>query len=285
MIRIALRLDDPSATSDHELERELLKVLAALQIPLTAAVIPVGREDVLITPENVPHLLEAYAAGLLEVAQHGLSHDPLSISPSGNPSEFVGLSKEKQQYRIRIGKELLTAVFKLPINGFVPPWNSMDALTAEILAEEGFFYASISSETKLRRTASNLRILPHTCNIKQLEAAYLHAKKRVNPNITIIAILHHYDFQPTFGNEEIKSISMKALSDSLNLLREDPNVEFTTLGHIAEGITIKNSWKAHLRRCFVVRLHWRLRQVFPHYQLLTHPLWYYLIRREGHAEA
>lgn len=285
MIRIALRLDDPSPSSDHALERQLLGVLESLRIPLTAAVIPIGKEGLRVAADNVPHLHAAHAAGLLEVAQHGLSHDPLSTSLTGIPSEFADLGEEEQRRRVRTGRELLEQVFQARITGFVPPWNTLDANTVVVLAEEGYSYVSISSETRLWRLPAALRIQPHTCNIRQLEAAYMHAKRRPNADIAIIAILHHYDFYDFYGSEKTRAVSMESLAGTLSWLAEDPQVEFTTLGGIAGGMTIQQCWKAYQRRCRIVRMHWRLRQLFPRYQLLTQPLWHYLITRDGHVES
>jgi peptidoglycan/xylan/chitin deacetylase (PgdA/CDA1 family) len=284
VIRIALRLDDPSPTSDQELESKLLNLLASLSIPLTVAVIPIGSNGERISADNVPHLFAAQAAGLLEVAQHGLSHDPLSTSMAGVPSEFVDVPMEEQRRRIRLGREILEKAFSTSIAGFVPPWNTLDSRTVQVLTEEGFSYASISSETRLGHRPERLSIQPHTCNIRQLEAAYMHAKHRVNSDVGIIAILHHYDFQTFHGGNNIKPMRLEDLAGTLAWLAEDPKVQFVSVAGLNQTMAPLQSWKAYIRRCRVVRMNWRLRQLFPRYQVLSHPLWYYLVKRQGHAE-
>ena len=89
MIDVALRFDDPSAVSDHTLERAILHAMATHDVCATFAVIPnAGR--VPLSADSVPHLVEARQAGRLEIAQHGFNHE--SCRPEADlPSEFSGL--------------------------------------------------------------------------------------------------------------------------------------------------------------------------------------------------
>lgn len=276
MIRIALRFDDPSPSSDHALERELLAMLAELGIPLTVAVVPIGRNDLPIQADNVPHLVEAHAAGRLEVAQHGLKHEPLATNPQGVSSEFQGLPAEDQARLVDAGRRLLAATFPGPITGFIPPWNTYDATTLEILARRGFEYISISNATRIWHKP-DLRLLSHTCNINQIEGAFLQARRYSTP-ATIVAILHHYDFRDS-ADLGRQALSPARLRDTLAWLRDEADVEFTTLGRIAASLSIEQCWRAQLRQHRVSEWHWRLRQMFPGQQLLLRPLWRYLLSR------
>jgi peptidoglycan/xylan/chitin deacetylase (PgdA/CDA1 family) len=283
MIRIALRFDDPSPTSDHELERQLLAILARLDIPITAAVVPFGRNREPIQADNVPHLVAAHAAGLLEVAQHGLMHKPMATNSQGVPSEFQGVPEQEQAHQIDEGLRLLRATFPRRITGFIPPWNTYDTSTLNLLCSRGFEYISISNSTRIWRKPG-IRMLSHTCHISQLEGAYLQAKCYNNPAI-IIAILHHYDFNGASAGYQHTSQLPGRLEETLNWLRGEADVEFTTLANIAKSISIEAAWRAQLRQHRVSEMHWRVRQYFPVKQLLTRPLWRYLLARKRHAHA
>lgn len=282
MIHIALRFDDPSPTSDQVLERQILDILAELDIPLTIAVVPIGRDNVLIQPHNVPHLIDAHAAGLLEVAQHGLSHEALTTNPFGIPSEFQGIPAEVQATRIDAGHRLLASTFPGQIGGFIPPWNTYDATTLDLLAERGFEYVSISSNSRVRHKPK-LRMLSRTCNIGQIEAAVLQARRYSTPAY-IVAILHHYDFYNIPGSG-LASLTPTSFREKLRWLRDEADVEFTTLGKIAGHLSIGQCWRAQLRQHWISERHWRIRQLFPGLQLLIRPWWRYLLSRAWHAFA
>lgn len=285
MIRIAFRLDDPSPSSDHALERELLGLLESHRIPLTAAVIPIGRDGTTVNQSNVPHLVAAHAKGLLEVVLHGYKHEVLSTSPTGVTSEFSGVEPGEQLRRIRLGRQLLEAAFLSPVTGFIPPWNTLDDKTLAALAAENFYHVSTSSVAQKLRRPTKLCVYPHTCNISELDAAYAEAKRYGGPESYIVCILHHYDLGSQNHEGNPRLVTLDGLACSLSRLRQDTDVEFTTLGQIAASLGPEQCWKYYRRHYSMARMHWRLRASLPNFQLLIHPLWQYFIRPANHAKA
>lgn len=276
MIRIILRLDDPSLTSDHALERSILNVLGELQIPATFAVVPYSQTEAGLQPLDsgrVPHLVEAHTTGLIEIAQHGYTHERLTASGPGSLSEFWGVPIEEQARRIDAGRERITAVFGIEVKGFIPPFNTYDAATASLLAERGYTYLSGSLSTPPNQ-APAFRLIPRTTHISTLCQAYAEARRRPYLSTTIIVIMHHYDFQEV-GSESGK-LNLRAFRDTLAWLKAQPGVRFTTLGQLTSEMSINRSWTIYVRHLRKERLHWRLQRLLPRHLLYTHPLPFYL---------
>jgi len=276
MIEIALRFDDPSAVSDHALERGVLNVLDRLGIPATFAVVPFGQGPegpLAVDAGNAPHLVVAQTAGQIEVAQHGQTHESIAITAKGVNSEFQGVACAEQRQRLDTGRAVLEAAFGGPILGFVPPWNSYDATTTALLAERGYRYISAGLDYP-RRPRMNLRVIPHTCDIHHLQAAVSNAARRFPADHTIVCIQHHYDFQES--QDQPGRLALTQYRDLLERLSSRLDVRFSTLANLANKLSIETSWAAQARNRFKGRLHWRLQRHIADYQLYTKPIWAYL---------
>lgn len=96
MIHFALRIDDSSAISHHDLERDIIRTLKRFDVPATFATIPF-RETVAgripLDAINGLHLLEAQRQGIIDIALHGHSH--LKRNDAEVPSEFRGLYRPR----------------------------------------------------------------------------------------------------------------------------------------------------------------------------------------------
>lgn len=139
-IDVVLRFDDPSPTSDHALEQEILRVLEMHAACATFAVIPYAHGKAL-RPEQVGHLTEARREGVIEIALHGHSH--VSHRAMGEvPSEFAGAASADQDKKIADGRAVLEQVFGVGIDGFVPSFNAYDQATIAALERQGFRYLS-----------------------------------------------------------------------------------------------------------------------------------------------
>lgn len=272
MIRIALRLDDPSPLSDHALERGILAVLRELGIPATFAVVPHWQGEaglVALSAENVQHLVQAHSEGLIEIAQHGFSHERLTSSGSGAPSEFWGVQADIQAYRIDTGRRVIEDVFGTKVKGFVPPWNTYDAATAGLLTERGYAYLSGSLVTPPDR-APAFRLIPRTTDVNNLRQACAEASRRPFLPATIVPIMHHYDFQEAVSGPG--KLSLHAFRETLAWLKDQPSVRFTTLEHLADRMSTLESWAIYSRHLKKSRLHWRLQRLLPSHLLYTRPL-------------
>jgi hypothetical protein len=227
MIRICFRLDDPSAASNHDLERRLLEVFARNSTPLCAAVVPFKRKGgsvVSVRPDNVPHLVEAQEKRLLEIAQHGHAHIPRGgKTADGRHSEFAGVSLEEQRRLITDGRQRLLATFKQPISGFVPPWNTFDRNTVHAVADTGFDYLSAGVRDRSFEPA-RLAALPKTAKLKHLTRETLGTLRRftlLSP--LVVVVFHGYDIVES-GSKEAH-LSLHDLDRLLAWLQDDPDIE------------------------------------------------------------
>ncbi len=274
-LHIVLRFDDPSATSDHALEREIFAILGELGIPATIAVVPFGSNAdglVPLTRDNAPHLVAAHAKDVIEVAQHGYAHQHLTSTSKGSPSEFWGVPADEQLRRIDAGHDQLAQTFGQPIRGFIPPWNTYDDTTAHHLAARGYAYLSGSLVTPPADKTS-LCLIPCTCDVHHLRHAYAEASRHSFLSPTIVVIMHHYDFME--GADEPGKLSLQAFRETLLWLKQQPEVRFITLGHLAKNLGIADSQAILRRHLKKERLHWRLQCLLPRALLMTHPLWMY----------
>jgi peptidoglycan/xylan/chitin deacetylase (PgdA/CDA1 family) len=275
IVHIVLRFDDPSATSDHALEREILAILGELDLPATVAVVPFASSAeglVPVTHDNVPHLVAAHAAGNIEVAQHGYAHQHMTSSPNGSPSEFWGVPADAQQRCIDAGRDQLKLTFGAQVRGFIPPWNTYDGITAHHLAARGYDYLSGSLVTPPDHKMS-FCLIPCTCAVHQLRQAYAEARRHPFLSHTIVVIMHHYDFLE--GTEQPGKLSLHAFRETLHWLKQQPGVQFITMERLAKNLGISGSHAVLRRHLKKERLHWRLQRLLPRTLLMTHPLWMY----------
>lgn len=254
----------------------MLSVLQELTIPATVAVIPVSHiknTAIPIAKTNVPHLVEAQAAGVIEVAQHGYSHEHLNQTDAGDPTEFFGVAPTEQTRRILEGCLLIKQAFSKQPVGFIPPFNTYDATTTSILQNNTFTYLSGSYATPLE-SPPNIRLIPRTSHIAQLRNAYAEARRQRWLNPVIVAIMHHYDFSEARHNPG--NISLDKFKADLLWLKQQGDVQFATLESIAQNLSLPHSWKIHIRHQYKNHLSWSIRRYLPLELLYTHPLWMYL---------
>jgi len=277
MINIALRFDDPSSKSNHDLERKLVDCLAKCGACATFAVIPYVEKQPL-RGHAVSHLVAAQDFDIIEIAQHGLTHESL-IADRNLPSEFQGAHPKEQLRRVIAGKGILEAVFGRPIYGFIPPFNTFDQNTIDALEDTGFRYISAGIEHGLPITRA-LAQVPRTCQARELRAAVAEAQRRTNTASTIIAVIHHYDFEE-HGPSKSK-LTWSEFERLILWLKQQRNVRVVTLRDLA-NLYDARTWHSAVRRGrFVQRLHWRLRNFLPKHCLMTKPLVEYIRFPERH---
>jgi len=175
MIYILLRNDDPCARSDPRKERRVLELFERYHAPQVLAVIPNNVEDphvwhkgdFLPLQENpaMIDLLKEYAKkGLVEIAQHGYTHQTNQFRPSiqdeitadkfyqgidrkwaayqpaheNEYSEFNGLPVEEQRDKVVKGQAYLEKIFGVKLKSFIFPWNTYNQDVLKILKRQGF---------------------------------------------------------------------------------------------------------------------------------------------------
>lgn len=270
MIDIAIRFDDPSAVSDHVLERALLDSLDQHAVRATFAVVPCAEQRTL-QATDVPHLVAAQQSGTVEIAQHGFSH--FDAKTSSLPSELAGVDPASQTTKITLGRTVLEQVFGVPIQGFVPPFNTFDRHTAAVLSMQGFRYLSAGSEHGVIES-THLTPLPRTCQITELKTALAEARRRPSGQLAIVAVMHHYDFRE-FGQTDAP-LTLPDFAALLQWLQQQPDVRLNTLAELAARHAPETWHQAVKRNQWVERQHWRIRALFPRYSLMPRPLFNYI---------
>lgn len=266
MVSYSIRLDDPGRTSPHELEKEIFGLLDRYSLRATVAVIPAHAEEkgeILLDQAAVPHLLQAHRDGVIEIAQHGYSHSPFTSSNSAHQSEFVGMPPSQQAWRINAGRNILETVFGIRVTGFVPPWNTCDQTTVDILHEAGFKYLSAGWEHDLPKM--QIVSVPRTCNIWELRGALIKARKFQDNSPHVVAVMHPYDFKeidPIAGR-----ITLNELAALFEWLHAQNDLSCKLLSEIADEISNDpGAWLSfHRNRA---KLPWLIRKHVPREMLM-----------------
>jgi peptidoglycan/xylan/chitin deacetylase (PgdA/CDA1 family) len=241
MISVCFRFDDPSPTSDHRLEQNIIDLLERHGACCTFAVIPfrVPKNDNRVlswSEQKAGHLVEAADAGSIEIAQHGTTHVRLSETDAGVPSEFHLMPFDKQVERIQRGRFELERVFAEKISGFVPPWNTYDENTTKAVGKLGFKYLSPSLEIF---RSGQVAIIPKSCNMLGARAAVEEAIRFESLSPAVVVVLHPYQFeefhkQPDPG-ERPPFTNLEQLGDLLAWLGRKRDLEVVTLEQLAES--------------------------------------------------
>jgi peptidoglycan/xylan/chitin deacetylase (PgdA/CDA1 family) len=279
MIRFALRLDDPSETSDHGLEREIIRIIAQHRAVATFAVVPfseVSGQMVPLSQKSAAHLVEAKRAGFIEVAMHGFSHLNRHTRLDGKPSEFRGVPEVKQAQLIRQSLDQMQALFSDTQFGFVPPWNSYDAATARELERNGFKYLSADWEQPDGYRGA-LPIVPRTCHISGAKRAVEEARRFARLSPIVVAMLHHYDF--TKSGNAAASITLPEFDQLLGWLRAQPDVIVQTLGQIASDLDADQCKHGLVNHALIQRMHWRMQAYLPTQCFVPLAWWRLLVRQ------
>jgi peptidoglycan/xylan/chitin deacetylase (PgdA/CDA1 family) len=267
MIRLCFRFDDLSARSNHAAEARIFETFALHRIPLTVATVPysqMGDDLVALRLSDVAHVMDAYRAGTVEIAQHGFAHARSGSTASGKPSEFAGVPSNIQEEWIDRGAECLARVFGVRPAGFVPPWNSYDETTAQLLAAKAYRYISAGWEMPARR---DIVSVPRTTSLTELQSAMATARRFEFFSPAVVVVLHDYDFEES--GEEGWRLNVGVLERLLAWVNEQRSVTISTIGTAVEqglssSLAVRwNGWRQ--------RLPWRLRKLFPEAVILTNP--------------
>lgn len=276
MIRVALRFDDPSPISHREVEEGVIAALAENDARATFAVIPfkdtpAGR--LAVDANNGSHLLAAHRAGVVEIALHGHSH--LHLSPGAKPSEFSGVSAERQASLLAEAAGHLRVVFgEGSLSGFVPPFNSYDASTLLAVEHLGFRYLSAGWKNP-EGYHGGLSIMPPTCKFAQLESAIDEARRYARFAPIVIMVLHHYEFRENCGDGS--TLDMAGFTDRLRWLKQQPDVEVMSLAAMAAAGSPAASARALGIQQTKAMLHWRLQKRLPSRCQVDAPIWRLLL--------
>lgn len=276
MIRVAIRFDDPSPTSDRVIEAGLIDALEDAQLRATWAITPFGgyepRSPALDAVSGAD-ILSAFKRGTIEVALHGHSHK--NRRSERDPSEFAGLPLDDQLSMLEAAKNHLCEMFgSHSIVGFVPPWNSYDLTTVRAVERMGFQYIS-AAEYHPRGDVKTLAVVPRTCQFMALESAIQGVRHLQKFRPYVIAVLHPHNFHES--GDDASQMDLMSFKRRLAWLTHQRDVEIMTLSDMvkAAGTAVLNRLAQHW---FDLRgVHWRLRNLVPRQALLDASAWRLLL--------
>jgi hypothetical protein len=170
-----------------------------------------------LTPAKAEMARQAMAAGAMDAAQHGYSHQRQSYGRDWY-TEYEGLDYDSQLEKIEKGKVFLEKILDTKITIFVPPYNSYDANTLNVLERLNFHCLSASLRGQTTPSTS-LKLLPETCTLAQLRDVIRNARKIADYYPIICVMFHQYDFIGIDDTPEAEKIHYKtSLNEFKNLL-------------------------------------------------------------------
>jgi peptidoglycan/xylan/chitin deacetylase (PgdA/CDA1 family) len=238
-IRLAFRYDDFGNHIPIEFESRLAGLFDARSLKATYGVIPMPLEghDVHDSAPGLARRLAAAKAdllrplvrkGLIEVAQHGRSHQSRIVGPPY--SELKGLSVAQQAAMIREGSSVLEAAFGVKPTTFIPPWNSYDAATVEALKSLQVRVLSAGPQCPPEGDPCLLYV-PATCDLPHLRDAIASARRSGEARSTVVVLFHAYDLREIDGNRGVMSFA--ELVELLDWVESQDDVRVYTLSGLA----------------------------------------------------
>ncbi len=214
-IAVIFRYDDYNNDSPTDIETKMIQALKSQNLSATFAVIPftavqdqVPGETAVPAPLSVNKadiLRAGIDAGVLEVAQHGYSHQSIREAADydgplfgedfygDTRTEFAGLDYERQVEIIAAGKSLLEETLEVEVSCFIPPFNTYDSNTTRALEDLGFECLS-AGRTGIPIQSSKLKFVPNTCELRHLKMAIETARRTSGGTSLIVVLLHPFDF-------------------------------------------------------------------------------------------
>lgn len=210
-ITLVFRYDDPSSMSDWDMERKIIELFANIDQRCTFAVVPnhttgevrstLKQSRKSLGQKKGDLLKQAVDKGVIDIALHGETHQTI-VEKEGvkYATEFAGLNFDEQRQKIILAKNMLENTIGITVSIFVPPFNTFDSET--VAALEATKFTCISNDTSGDISLfADLKVLPTTCKISELQEVVEIARKDSDNSPLIAVLFHQYDFR------EISSIN------------------------------------------------------------------------------
>jgi len=145
---------------------------------------------------RVAILREGLARGW-QLALHGLTHQTTSAEPL---TEFADQPAAVQSARMEKGRAILQRCFpSVPVDIFIPPWNTFDHLTVKCAAQLGF-QVLCAGDVKPCVNRLGIAVVPSYMGVTQL-CRYLRQYSpddllRVVGSAYLVVTMHEYEFRP-----------------------------------------------------------------------------------------
>jgi len=234
-ILVIFRIDDYSDGSSTEVEQKVIEAFkqrglscAFGVVPFTPA--PASQKPVPLSTNKIMILNKALQSGTVEIGLHGYAHRAEKRDVKGF-SEFKFERYVVQLGKIKSGKELLEEKLKTKVQLFIPPWNSYDAATIEVLEQLEFCCLSADRYGKFKEN-SFLMFLPATCGLSELRKT-IGLIRRSSPEQgvpVVVAVFHAHNFFEVNPRSSFRTADLVALLDWL-ITQED--VKVVSFSHVA----------------------------------------------------
>jgi predicted deacetylase len=207
-MQVIFRLDDYSAATwcHHETERQLCELFLYLGLPLVVGVTPQMAHAIHDPDNEVFYTLEEDAQRIAmlrqgvtqgwQLALHGYTHQSSSVSA---PTEFARVPLAIQSAKIESGRAALESCFPgIPLDVFIPPWNTFDDVTVACAAAQGFRVFCAGDVTPYA-DRSGIVVLPSWIEVWKLHAYVrqysLEDLVRIVGNAHLVVTMHEYEFR------------------------------------------------------------------------------------------
>lgn len=251
--KIIIRFDDYGVWCNNDwlqIEEEVIKLHEKYDVKLTYAVIPESKYPLsrhILSPQSYPVIVEgndknpypltegsrrveilkeSTNKGITEVALHGYYH-PKGYKNASKNTEFYGIPYDEQFRKLHNGKLLLDSLFNTNVTTFIPPHNTYDNLTLDLMQEFGFTCISAkqhSFDAPMDERLSLYYLWQTSDNISTVEN--LLKNKHFKNEPTHVLALHHTNFT-TDG--VIDRNKLHLYEEFLNFIRDNsiPNYTFS----------------------------------------------------------
>lgn len=235
-IIVIFRYDDYSSNSPLDLEIKIIDAFKKYHLPCTFGIIPyIVEGDVhdaaqqktkALTTAKINILKNAAKVGIIEIAQHGYSHQTI-VGKGFKYSEFRGRDYQDQLKIIKRGKNYIEESLDLKVETFIPPWNSYDVYTIHALEVLGFKTLS-AGILWVRDVPTSLKFLPVTCYAEDLKVVVSLARNVLDPHPVIVATFHPFDF--TYSGTDNDNFSFEDFEGLLSWISTQKDITVYTIG-------------------------------------------------------
>lgn len=242
-IKMIFRYDDYILYPSH-FNDSLLNIFKKYKIPLCLGVIPFDAKSNLINkldPSQIRDLMSRIKNNEVEIGLHGFNHANNvrnSFLKRRYSSEFASVSYNDQYYKIKRGKNVLDSLLKINIETFIPPFDTYDDNTLDVLTGLGFKTISASIYGSTAGIASNSKIQYMPGTLRDFSELPAILNKHKDEDITIIVYFHNYTFDNFSSNykDEKSPAPLITLNEFDTLISRvsRQNISFYTFSELAK---------------------------------------------------
>jgi len=247
-IFLIFRMDDYSTDSNSEIESKIFEIFSKDSLPIIVGITPFSYDDsnnlIPLGYKKKELIFKYLDQKNFSIALHGYSHKNFS-KENRYKYEFTDLPLEKQNEMIVKGKGFIDSTFGKNVKIFIPPWNGYDDKTIYALEKNNFQLISAGIRGFHKKT--NLKFLPLTGTIKDLEKSLEHAKKSREKNPLIIVNFHSFEFKNDNYLENFKN--------ELKRLKQNRKIVLVGLEELLENFSLSDEiFIKNKKRYFILSL-------------------------------